>query len=372
MRIVSSSTLQRRRKKMRSRQNGRRLAGRAPIGASGRTGRADPGEKVAEPRAASFNGTLPAGYGITRIVLLPVDPYLVHVYWEVSGSGTGFVKALIEAGALRPQAVLRFHDVTAMPVGGVRAEGSFDVEVDIESRNWYVRLLSPERSYIVDLGFRGRDGRFHRIARSNRGETPRAWPCAEAGQQRMRVVEVEGIVHVDPVEEAEFEQKSAGVSEVSGHRPRVEVPQEGRRAVVGAGGTPVVTVDVERIRETGPVHRPAESPGKRDLRATRAESDAETAEGIRPIGAQDRRPTPLPSPRPVDASEEYRVKMEAVYERRQSFPPGEQGTGRESPPKGERGTKGMHLSLLCECLFLSGLSSSRIAENGKKDDRDDG
>ena len=155
---------------MRSRQDGRRLTGRAPIGASGRTGRADPGEKVAESRPPSFNGTLPAGYGKTRIVLLPVDPYLVHVYWEVSGSGTGFVKALVEAGALRPQAILRFHDVTAMPVGGVRAEGSFDVEVGIESRNWYVRLLSPEKSYVVDLGFRGRDGSFHRIARSNRGK----------------------------------------------------------------------------------------------------------------------------------------------------------------------------------------------------------
>ena len=147
-----------------SRQDDRRLrrvTGRAPIGASGRTGRAGPGEKVAEPRAPSLNGTLPTGYGKTRIVLLPVDPYLVHVYWEVSGSGTGFVKALVEVGALRPQAILRFHDVTSMPVGGVRAEGSFDVKVDVEARNWYVRLLSPEKSYVVDLGFRGRDGRFH-------------------------------------------------------------------------------------------------------------------------------------------------------------------------------------------------------------------
>ena len=87
-----------------SRQDDRRLrrvTGRAPIGASGRTGRAGPGEKVAKPRAPSLNGTLPAGYGKTRIVLLPVDPYLVHVYWEVSGSGMGFVRALVEEWAAR-------------------------------------------------------------------------------------------------------------------------------------------------------------------------------------------------------------------------------------------------------------------------------
>jgi len=332
-----------------TRQDDRRLrpvTGRARTGARGRTGRAGPGEKVAESGAPSLNGTLPVGYGKTRIVLLPVDPYLVHVYWEVSSSGMGFVRALVEEGALRPQAVLRFHDVTAMPVGGVRAEGSFDVEVDIASRNWYVRLLSPEKSYIVDLGFRGRDGRFHRIARSNRGGTPRAWPCEEAGQQRMRVVEIDGVVHVDLVEEAEFEQDSAAVSEVSGHRPRIEIPQEERRAVVGAAGAPVVTVEAERIRETGPVHLSTESPLEYGLRAARAERGAERAERIRPIGTRVERPDPPANPGPVD--------------------------GARLPREEEQGSAGADLSLLCDRLFVSGLSSSRIMANGKKDDQDEG
>ena len=338
-----------------SRQDGRRLrrlTGRAPTGASGRSGEAGPGEQIVEPRAPSVDGTVPTGYGKTRIVLLPVDPYLVHVYWEVSGSGTRFVQALIEAGALRPQAVLRFHDVTAMPVGGVRAEGSFDVDVDVESRNWYVRLLSPEKSYVVDLGFRGEDGRFHRISRSNRGRTPRAWPCAETGAQRMRVVEVDGVVHADPVEEAESEQDSGAVSEVSGHRPRIEIPQEERRAVLGVAGAPAVTVEVERIRETGPAHRPA---------------------GIRSIRAKAEKKPPPPSPRPVDWSEDFGPKMEAVYKRRQSFPPEQKGAGSQVPPKWEeQGPAKGDLSLFCDRLFVSGLSSSRITKSGKKDDQDEG
>jgi hypothetical protein len=250
-----------------------------------------------------------------------------------------FAKALVEAGALLPQAVLRFHDVTAMPAGGMRAEGSFDVEVDIGSRNWYVRLLHPEKAYIVDLGWRGRDGRFHRVARSNRGETPRAWPCAETGQQRMRVVEIDGIIHADPVGEAEFERPSAAASEVLGHRPRIEMPQEYRLAVVGVGGAPTMTAEAERVRETGSLHRP----------------------------------TPPSSPSPVGPTEEPRSKMEAVYEGRQIVPSEEKWGGGQKPPEGEgRGPAGTDLSFQCDGLFVSGLSSSRITVEGEKDDQDDG
>ena len=67
------------------------------------------------------------------------------------------------------------------------------------------------------------------------------------------------------------------------------------------------------------------------------------------------------------------MKMEAVYERRQSFPPEEKGAGgREASRKEEQGPAGTDLSLLCERLFVSGLSSSRITANGKKDDQDEG
>jgi hypothetical protein len=369
-----------------NRQDGKRLrrsTGRAPVGGRGRTVRAGPDEKVAEPLAPHLDGTLPAGYGETRIVLLPVDPYLVHVYWEVSLSGKRFVRALVEAGALRPQAVLRFHDVTAMPAGGVRAEGSFDVAVDMESRNWYVRLLSPEKAYVVDLGFRAADGRFHRVARSNRGETPRAWPCAEAGEQRMRVVEVDGSLHADPVEEPEFApgfealSEVSGVSEVKGHKPRVEIPQEEKRAVAGVAGGPAVTVEAGRAHETGSFLRPSESHGiQEELRAARKEGGADRAERIRPIGVVQAGKPPAPSnPRPVHGREDFRPKpkVEAVHEPREGLPPEEKGAGRREPPeREEQGPVETDLSLFCDRLFVSGVSSSRVSTKGGKDDQNDG
>jgi hypothetical protein len=308
-----------------------------------------------------LNGDLPAGYGETRIVLLPVDPYLVHAYWEVAPGETKYVRALIQEGALRPQALLRFHDVTALPVGGVGAEGSFDVEIAIESRNWYVRLLSPERAYVVDLGFRGRDGRFHRIARSNRADTPRAWPCAQAGEQRMRVVEIGGVVHAEP-----------------------PVPREDRRAVMGIGGGPPVPAVEETAGEAGPAPRQGDSLAFPDSKGGPNVRKAGTGEGVRPLEARRRAPSHFWRSQSTGTGEPDRVTLTAILGRKTEPPPGDAAPGSEAPaaerqaegapssdseedrtevpPRGRGPAAGPveeDLSLHCERLFLSGLSSSR-------------
>jgi hypothetical protein len=102
--------------------------------------------------------------GDTQLVLMAVDPYLVYAYWSVPSS------------AIDPQAqaTLRFHDIADL--------SSFDVDVDLQSRNWYVHLWSPEKRYFVDLGFRREDGGFIALARSNVVETPPAWPRLKVGE----------------------------------------------------------------------------------------------------------------------------------------------------------------------------------------------
>jgi len=117
-------------------------------------------------------GELPDSYGETRVVLLMVDPYLVHAYWEVSPDTLREAKSRIGDSA---QAVLRFYE----------ASGSFDVDVDLRARNWYVSLWSADKSYRVDLGLR--DGGFVRLARSNVVSTPPALPRVDAGERFMRV-----------------------------------------------------------------------------------------------------------------------------------------------------------------------------------------
>lgn len=352
------------------RREPRPLTGYKSIRAPEGDGQARPRATAPTPHAPKVNGILPEGYGETRVVLLPIDPYLVHVYWEVSGSDRIRVKALIEEESLRGQAVLRLHDVTALPVGGVLAAGSFDVEIDIESRNWYVHLLRPGRSYIADLGLRGTDGRFHRVGRSNRAEMPPAWPYEEAGPQRMRVVQVDGAVHVDHLAESPVSQDSAAVSEASGNRPRVEMPLEGQRAVVGMPALPAVSARADKIPETGPADRPTGLPGERGIRRIHKEPGTEKAQRTPGIEGQERESGLPRNPGPIDAGQILRTKLEEIYERRKRFPEGEKEAGPENLPAEKQGSTEIDLSILCDHLFVSGLSSGQMVAAVKSDDED--
>ena len=110
-------------------------------------------------------GELPDSYGQPKVTLMVVDPYLVYAYWDVD---------LTKLPPQSSSAVLRFHDASeaSLPC-------SFEVDVDLRARNWYVHLWSPAKSYYADLGVKTTDSGFTSLARSNRIQTPRAWPVAE-------------------------------------------------------------------------------------------------------------------------------------------------------------------------------------------------
>jgi len=113
-------------------------------------------------------GELPASYGKNRLVLLPVDPYLMYTYWELASAAPPTTGA---------RAVLRFHE---SPISsGVEVSRPFDVEVELAAGNWYVHLWSPEKIYHADLGVRSEDGTFLSLAQSNTVRTPPAGPMAQ-------------------------------------------------------------------------------------------------------------------------------------------------------------------------------------------------
>jgi hypothetical protein len=97
---------------------------------------------------------LPDSYGETRVVLLPVDPYLLHVYWEITLVELRKAKHRLGDDYGRSQAVLRCYDVTNIIFDGTNAHSSFNVDIDLQAKNWYVSLWNPEKSYLVELGFR--------------------------------------------------------------------------------------------------------------------------------------------------------------------------------------------------------------------------
>jgi hypothetical protein len=121
-------------------------------------------------------GELPESYARTRLVMLVVDPLLVHAYWEVLPNHFNEAKRRLDGGSNPPQAVLRFHETRS--AGEVPEPNWFDVGVELSARNWYVPLWSPNKGYYVDLGLKS--GKvFLALARSNSIRTPRGWPEEE-------------------------------------------------------------------------------------------------------------------------------------------------------------------------------------------------
>jgi 1,4-alpha-glucan branching enzyme len=117
-------------------------------------------------RPAAHSSELPESYGQARVTLLPVSPYLIYACWDLD-------PAKLPGTVQSDSMLLRFYDTTT---GSPLAD--FDVKVDLQARNRYVRLSRPGRCYLAELGMSMKD--FVPLARSNVVETPRAWPVAQS------------------------------------------------------------------------------------------------------------------------------------------------------------------------------------------------
>ena len=130
---------------------------------------------------------LPDRYGRTELVFLVVDPFLLFSYWEVTPESLRQAQSVLGAEMQGARAVLRFYDVSLIRFDGTNAHHTFDIDIGLEARNWYVRLWTAEKSYCADLGFVTRTGRFHAITRSNVVHTPRAGVSNRDEERWMRV-----------------------------------------------------------------------------------------------------------------------------------------------------------------------------------------
>ena len=130
---------------------------------------------------------LPACDDETKVVLLPVNPYLVHVYWGIAARDLKEIGRVFSRLGPRAQPVLRFCDVTQASNEGTNPQYWHEVEIALGAGNWYVHLESPAKSYYIDLGLRIAGGGFHRLARSNVAETPRAGPSDKVEESYLLV-----------------------------------------------------------------------------------------------------------------------------------------------------------------------------------------
>jgi hypothetical protein len=169
---------------------------------------------TAEPRARYHEMTeLPSSYGQTRLVLMEVDPHLVHAYWEVTPADRKAATKRLRAENTPVPWVLRFYEIAASESGGMRLRSCFDVPVDLAPGNWYVNLPAAGKSYRAELGPVSGSGRFHAACRSNAVSIP----CPEVSPRfQPRWLEVGGDfkfiqrVPEPPPEPSAWSRSSAG------------------------------------------------------------------------------------------------------------------------------------------------------------------
>lgn len=134
-----------------------------------------------------MSSNIPDHYGRTELVLMVMDPLHLFAYWEVTPESLREAQDALGAEMDGARAVVRFYDISLIHFDGANAHHTFDIDIGLEARGWYVPVWTADKSYCADLGFVARTGRFHAIVRSNVIQTPRAGISGNTNERWMRV-----------------------------------------------------------------------------------------------------------------------------------------------------------------------------------------
>ncbi len=110
---------------------------------------------------------LPETYGRICLTLMEVEPDLFYAYWEIPPPVR---QALLRDSGridISGEWILRFHEIGEINTEGALGYGSFDVPVDLDAGNWYIRLGAASPTLLAEAGFRTTTGEFVPLCRSN-------------------------------------------------------------------------------------------------------------------------------------------------------------------------------------------------------------
>jgi len=116
---------------------------------------------------------LPSVYHENKIVLMVVDPWWAHSYWEVTSDKIQEGLRFLRCELYETKTVLRVFDVSGQE-GSEKHNHFYDIEINSDLKTWYLNLNAPDRSFRVEIGLLTPDGRFYTLARSNTITMPRS------------------------------------------------------------------------------------------------------------------------------------------------------------------------------------------------------
>ncbi|MCD6551368.1 DUF4912 domain-containing protein [Thermotoga sp.] len=161
--------------------------------------------------------TLPRTYNKNKLVLMPIDPYVVFSYWDFDRE----TRNLMGQKAREGKAVIRLYDVTFIRFNGTNAHRTFEYRLDettLEAGNFYFQVPVPKADYLSEIGYLGEEGRFFPVMRSNVVRAPAVSPSTSSRERwydlrnrKRRVVLSEGSL-VKPIEKLRGITSPGGLS----------------------------------------------------------------------------------------------------------------------------------------------------------------
>ncbi|OQW98493.1 MAG: hypothetical protein BWK68_00515 [Elusimicrobia bacterium A5] len=134
---------------------------------------------------------IPARYNEDILVILPRDPHWIFAYWDISDGTSSRLKNKYGRDIFeKSNFVLRIHDITGFKkFPGNKSRKFKEISVNFNSRNWYINIENPGRTYCVQLGIKTKDGKFIPILLSNTINAPTGRVSDATGEQWMLVYE---------------------------------------------------------------------------------------------------------------------------------------------------------------------------------------
>ena len=114
------------------------------------------------------------------------DPWWLYAYWEIDPVRERRLRSELAPDEIEGgQSVLRVYDVTGLEFPQQPAHGWCDIPLSGLASHWHIHVNAPDRSFVVEIGWLTRHGRFLALARSNRVTTPRCGPSEVVDEEWM-------------------------------------------------------------------------------------------------------------------------------------------------------------------------------------------
>jgi hypothetical protein len=112
-----------------------------------------------------------------RAVLLVRDPFWLQVCWNVTRSSVKRAEAALAEQWHAALPVMRLLEVDAGTTTSSSERVVREMEIHGGVTNWYIDVGNPPHSYRVEVGYKGGNGKFFGICRSNIVTTPTPGSC---------------------------------------------------------------------------------------------------------------------------------------------------------------------------------------------------